>query len=269
MQRLMARATSRRGCKPCWQNRAALTEAQKALLSPAAGDTTLAPPAARAAFDAADARRAATPANTKERAAAAATAMRLTAQIAWAAFDAGDFNEAATWFARRATLKKESYANAKAFYLARFKATRQEFYDLLNNLKQHPQAAPGTAILAQSLLDLQAGQMSLIQSLSQANNDYQTRLQSSRLVLILRHAQVDFLTAIKAPETQLLDAGGKVASAVEDIADAQVNLALFSQARGLYDQALALRRALPVTAPGHALDSPLSDLGLLYQKWAT
>src|SRR5688572_29495585 len=43
---------------------------------------------------------------TKERADAAATAMQIASDIAWLAFDAGKFDESATWFATSAKLKE-------------------------------------------------------------------------------------------------------------------------------------------------------------------
>src|SRR5215212_4213714 len=49
--------------------------------------------------------------NTKERADAAKNAMQIASDIAWSAFDAARFDEAATWFATSAKLKEESYLN--------------------------------------------------------------------------------------------------------------------------------------------------------------
>ncbi len=48
---------------------------------------------------------------TKERADAAAKAMQIASDIAWLAFDAGKFDESATWFATSAKLKEDSYVN--------------------------------------------------------------------------------------------------------------------------------------------------------------
>src|SRR4051794_40203064 len=51
-------------------------------------------------FAQADKVRAATAEKTKERARSAKSAMQLATDIAWRSFDAGKYEEAATWFAR-------------------------------------------------------------------------------------------------------------------------------------------------------------------------
>ena len=68
-----------------------------------------------AQFKKADADRAAAKENTKERAAAAKNAMQLASDIAWLAFDATKFDEAATWFETSAKFKEESYLNARGY----------------------------------------------------------------------------------------------------------------------------------------------------------
>ena len=69
-----------------------------------------------AQFKKADADRAAAKENTKERADAAKNAMQLASDIAWLAFDATKFDEAATWFETSAKFKEESYLNARGYW---------------------------------------------------------------------------------------------------------------------------------------------------------
>ena len=69
-----------------------------------------------AQFKKADADRAAAKENTKERAEAARNAMQIASDVAWIAFDAGKFDEAATWFATSAKLKEDSHANARGYW---------------------------------------------------------------------------------------------------------------------------------------------------------
>src|SRR6185369_14999885 len=64
--------------------------------------------------------------NTKERADAAKKAMQLASDIAWTAFDAGKFDEAATWFATSAKLKEESYLNARRYWEEYHRTTATE-----------------------------------------------------------------------------------------------------------------------------------------------
>src|SRR5438067_3228690 len=69
-----------------------------------------------AQFKKADADRAAAKENTKERADAARNAMQAASDIGWLAFDAGKFDEAATWLATSAKLKDEDYLNARRYW---------------------------------------------------------------------------------------------------------------------------------------------------------
>ena len=67
-------------------------------------------------FDQAEAVLGATAEKTKERADAAKKAMKIASDIAWLAFDAGKYEEAANWFAKSAELKAESHVNARAYW---------------------------------------------------------------------------------------------------------------------------------------------------------
>ena len=69
-----------------------------------------------AQFKKADSDRVAAKDKTKERAEAATQAMQIASDIAWLAFDAGKFEEAANWFAKSAELKDESYAAGRAYW---------------------------------------------------------------------------------------------------------------------------------------------------------
>src|SRR4051812_40867817 len=68
-----------------------------------------------AEFKKAEGELAATKENTKERADAAKKTMQLASDIAWTAFDAGKFDEAATWFATSAKLNDESHLHARRY----------------------------------------------------------------------------------------------------------------------------------------------------------
>ena len=69
-----------------------------------------------AKFNEVDAKRTATAANTKERSDAATAAMQLASDIAWMVFDAGQYEEAANWFARSGELKNDSIQNARGYW---------------------------------------------------------------------------------------------------------------------------------------------------------
>ena len=67
-------------------------------------------------FDQAEAVLGAAAEKTKERADAAKKAMQIASDIAWLAFDAAKYEEAANWFAKSAELKVESHVNARAYW---------------------------------------------------------------------------------------------------------------------------------------------------------
>ena len=67
-------------------------------------------------FEQADVARAGVAEKTKERADAAKKEMQLASEIGWGAFDAGKYEEAATWFAKSAELKVESHVNGRAYW---------------------------------------------------------------------------------------------------------------------------------------------------------
>src|SRR3954466_15215757 len=79
-----------------------------------------------AQFKKADTERAAAKENTKERAEAAKNAMQQASDIAWLAFDAGKFDEAATWFATSAKLKEDQHANARGYWEEYFRTVATE-----------------------------------------------------------------------------------------------------------------------------------------------
>ena len=68
------------------------------------------------AFAQAEATITAAPEKTREREAACRKAMLAASDIAWRAFDAAKYEDAAGWFARSAQFKKESSDNARAYW---------------------------------------------------------------------------------------------------------------------------------------------------------
>src|ERR1700719_413018 len=73
-----------------------------------------------------DGSRSAAKENTKERAEAARNAMQIASDIAWLAFDAGKFDDAATWFATSAKLKEDNHVNARGYWEEYYRTTAAE-----------------------------------------------------------------------------------------------------------------------------------------------
>src|ERR1043165_1670317 len=93
-----------------------------------------------AQFKKADADRAAAKENTKERADAARNTMQQASDIAWLAFDASKFDEAANWFATSAKLKEESYHNARGYWEQYLQTTAIELDDKVDDQIKTQQA---------------------------------------------------------------------------------------------------------------------------------
>src|SRR5256885_207936 len=79
-----------------------------------------------AQFKKADTDRAAAKPNTKERADAARNAMQIASDIAWIAFDAGKFDEAATWFTTSAKAREDNITNERGYWEEYYRATATE-----------------------------------------------------------------------------------------------------------------------------------------------
>jgi len=135
---------------------------------------------ARSAFQKLETVRVATRPNTQERAVAAANAAVGAAQVAWAAFDAEHFDDAATWFARRATLRQESYGAWKAVINAQMVSMDATCKKRLATAK-----TPTERLFWLNFGDtLQYVQLTQLQIFASQNNDTETHLVASNRKLV-------------------------------------------------------------------------------------
>jgi len=228
-------------------------------------------------FNKANADRAAAREKTKERAEAAKKAMQSASDIAWIAFDAGKFEEAANWFAKSAELKEEHYAHARAYWEedlrtavaeteAKFRERIKESQGQMATADEAKKATNRAAIdaLEKMLYMTRYNDLSMLQSIARENNDTATLLKYTEAELETRQAEMAYLERSGAPKQEVHKKTVEIATAMERIAGAQAGMALFDKAEKNYLEALALRRALPEEMAERKVEDSLSALGAMY-----
>lgn len=228
----------------------------------------------RVEFAKTDAARVTFDSGSRERGETAKKAADLAAAIAWAAFEAGRFEEAAQWFSQSGDLNFESYQSATAYYEANRKQVEIQFLGMLTTMREQLAAATLEAektrlrasidIMVSTLHSSRSiAAMGLI-NLALAANDDAAYLKYQQQKLALEREHLLFLTAKKAPASQLDDQRAQIATALEGVGAGQSGLTFYDLAEKSYLEALALRKTIAVTSPKRALYEPLSDLGLLF-----
>jgi CHAT domain-containing protein len=228
-------------------------------------------------FKKVDAARAAAKQNTKERAEAAKSAMQIASDIAWLAFDAGKFDEAASWFATSATLKEEGHFNECSYWE---EYLRTEAIELDNKVdgqikKLQDQLATAEESKKKILRDLVHGfeknryltrynTISRLEQIARENHDAEGLLKYTQQELEIRRKEMNYLQKVKATQQEINEMTVHVAAALEGVSSAQADLALFEQAEKNGLEALALRRALPEDMADRKLEDSLSALGRMY-----
>src|SRR4051812_18986590 len=230
-----------------------------------------------AQFKKADADRAAAKENTKERADAAKNAMQQASDIAWLAFDAGNFDEAATWFATSAKLKEESYLHARGYWESNLRTTAIELDNKVDEQIKTQQAQLATADdskkpLLQQLIHgweklrylNRYNAVTMLEQISRDNNDAQRLLKYSEQELEIRRNEMAYLKKVAAPKKEVDEKTAQVATALERVAAAQADLALFDKAEQNGLEALSLRRDLPEQMGERKLEESLIALAQMY-----
>ncbi len=247
--------------------------AQEAKPTPAKLDRT----ELEAQFKKTDADRAAAKTNTKERADAAKKAMQIASDIAWLAFDAGKFDEAATWFATSAQLKEDSHVNARGYWEEYYRTGATELDGKIDGQIKTQQTQLATAEEAKKGLIRQLihgweklrylnryNAVTMLEQIARENNDSERLLKYSQEELEIRRKEMDYLQKAQAPKQEINEKTVQVAKALEDVSSAQADLALFDQAERNGLEALALRKALPEDMADRKLEDSLSALGRMY-----
>jgi len=230
-----------------------------------------------AQFKKADADRASTKENTKERAAAGKSAMQIASDIAWLAFDAGKFDDAATWFEASAKAKEDSQVNERRYWEEYYRTGATELDGKMDEQISKLQTQLGTAEEAkkETLRKLIHGwetlrylnrynAVSKLEQIARDSNDAKNLLKYAEQELDIRRKEMAYLEKVNAPKTERDEKTAKVAAALEGVANAQGDLALFDQAEKNGLEALALRQSLPPEMAERKLEESLYSLGRMY-----
>src|SRR3954470_5498140 len=230
-----------------------------------------------AQFKKVDGERTAAKSNTKERADAAKAAMQAASDIAWLAFDEGKFDEAATWFAKSATLKDESEANARGYWEGYLRTTAPELDGKMEGQIKELEGQLTTAEEAKKPIVRQLihgweklrymnryNAVTMLQQIARDNNDAANLLKYCEQELAIRRTEMAYLEKVKAPVNEMNEKTAQVATGLERVASAEADMALFEQAEKHGLEALTLRRGLPEEMAERKLDESLRSLARMY-----
>lgn len=230
-----------------------------------------------AQFKKIDSDRSAAKENTKERAEAAKNAMQVASDIAWTAFDAGKFDEAATWFATSAKLKEDSHVNAHSYWEEYYRTTAAELDGKVDEQikKLQDQLATAEEAKKEMLRKLIHGwekmrylnrynAVTMLEQIARDNNDSEGLLKHCEEELEIRRVEMEYLQKANAPAAELNEKNAQLATALERVAGAQADLALFDKAEKNGLEALNLRKALPEDTPERKLEESLNSLARIY-----
>jgi CHAT domain-containing protein len=230
-----------------------------------------------AQFKKAEADRAAAKEKTKERADAARNAMHIASDIAWMAFDAEKFEEASNWFAKSVELKEDNHVNARAYWEEYQRVTAAEMEAKLGNRIKEFQAQLAAAeeskkeglrkaidALEKTRYVMRYNAVTMLENVARENNDAAGLVRYAEAELEIRRLEMGYLERSGAPKEEINRKNVEVATAMERIAGAQADLALFDQAEKNGLEALALRRALPEDMAERKLDDSLTALARMY-----
>jgi CHAT domain-containing protein len=228
-------------------------------------------------FKKADTDRTAAKENTKERADAAKTAMQIASDLAWLAFDSGKFEEAATWFATSAKLKEDNHVNARGYWEEYHRTGAAELDGKVDEQIKKLQDQLATAeeskkeILRKLIYGWEKNRyltrynaITMLEQVARDNNDAESLLKYCERELEIRRSEMAYLQKANAPKDEVNEKTAQVATALERVASAQADLALFEKAEKNGLEALSLRRALPEEMPERKLEESLSSLARMY-----
>jgi len=230
-----------------------------------------------AQFKKADTDRAAAKENTKERADAAKNATQQASDIAWLAFDAGKFDEAANWFSTSAKLKEESYHNARGYWEQYLQTTAVELDNKADDQIKTQQAQLATADDSKKAIIKQLihgweklrylnhyTAVTMLEQITRDNNDNEGLLKYCEQELNIRNSEMAYLRKVNAPKNEVDEKTAQVATALERVASAQASLAIFDKAEKNGLEALSLRRGLPEEMAERKLEESLISLAQMY-----
>lgn len=230
-----------------------------------------------AQFAKANAERAAAKEKTKERADAARSAMQIASDIAWMAFDTGNFEDAASWFAKSAELKGDNHINARGYWDEDLRVqaaqTEAKFDSQIKDAKAKlPTAEESKKATLRLLIDtleknrytIRYNDISMLENVARENNDTASLLKYAEQELEIRRLELAYLEKSGAPKKEIDLKKVQIATSMERVGGAQADLAMFEKAEKNCLEALSIRRALPEELAERKLEDALSALGRMY-----
>ncbi len=203
--------------------------------------------------------------------------MQIASDIAWLAFDAGKFDEAATWFATSAKAREDNVINERGYWEEYYRTTATETDNNVDGQisKLHGQVAGAEESKKELLRKLIHGWEKLrylnrynavtkLQQIARDSNDAQNLLKYAEQELDIRRKEMAYLRKVNAPKIELDEKTAQLATALEDVANAQGDQALFDQAEKNGLEALALRQSLPPEMAERKLEESLNSLARMY-----
>src|SRR5205814_4961184 len=106
--------------------------------------------------------------------------------------------------------------------------------------------------------------VTMLEQIARDNNDAANLLKYCEQELDIRSREMAYLQKANAPKDEVNEKTAQLATALERVASAQADLALFDKAEKNGLDALALRRALPEDMAERNLDESLSSLARMY-----
>ena len=215
---------------------------------------------------------------TKERADAAKKAMKMASEMAWQAFDAGKYEEAATWFAQeRRTQSGEPRQCTRL--LGGISAIRwsqkpkrvsphgsKNFRPNWLTAEESKKGALRTSIdaLEKIRYTMSYTSLSMLETVARENGATADLVEYGEQELELLHRELAYLQKSGAAKQDIDLKNVQIATALERIAGEQADMASFDAAEENYLAALAIRSALPEEMAERKLEDTLSELGRLY-----
>jgi CHAT domain-containing protein len=228
-------------------------------------------------FDQADALRITTPEKTKERAEAAKKEAKIASDIAWLVFDAGKFEEAASWFVKSAELKADSHLNARGYWEEYRRGTVaqtegalaariKEFQTQLATAEESKKGSLRISIdaLEKIRFTMSYTSLSMLESVARENGSTEDLIEYGKEELDILHRELAYLLKSGAPKHDIDLKNAQIASTLERTAGEQAEMASFDEAEENYFAALEIRRALPAEMPERKVENTLSDLGSMH-----
>src|SRR6266403_5977635 len=165
--------------------------------------------------------------NTKERAEAAKNAMQTASDIAWLAFDAGKFDEAAAWFATSAKLKEDSHVNARGYWEEFYGKGATELDSKVDEQikKLQDQLATAKEAKKEMLRKLIHGwekmrylnrynAVTMLEQIARDNNDTEGLLKHCEQELEIRRVEMEYLQKANAAAAELTEKSAQLATAL-------------------------------------------------------